>query len=250
MRVSVRSVVWFLSAAFVCSTATHFGASVSAQRKTVWSGVFTPEQADRGKKDYELYCASCHGPDMSGGDGPALVGNDFLRNWFEDDMNNLVDKVQARMPGDAPGSLSMKEATDLVSLLLQANGFPAGTTELPPDLSALSEIRIEGKDGPTPVPNFSLVVVVGCLTQGPDSQWIVTHGTEPLRTRDSAPTRHAADAAPPATGTQTFRLMDVASTRPENSRGRRVEVKGLLMRQPTGPALNVTSIQSVSPNCP
>ncbi len=143
----------------------------------------------------------------------------------------------------------MKESAEIVSYLLEANQFPAGSAELPADLKALAKIRIEAKDGPGPVPTFSLVSVVGCLGQGADAQWTVTQATEPQRTRESAPTPRAPDAPVPALGTQTFRLLDVASAKPDASKGKRVEVKGLLMRQPTGAALNVTSIQAVAPSC-
>jgi hypothetical protein len=216
--------------------------------RSVWSGVYTTGQADRGKKEYDLSCLSCHGPDLRGADGPALVGDEFLRNWLEDDVRSLVDKVHARMPADAPGSLSVSESIDTVSYLLQVNGFPPGSGELPSDVAALSAIRIEGKNGPAPVPNFSLVLVVGCLTQT-DTQWLVTRGTDPMRTRDSAPTVGTGALASAPLGTQTFRLMDVTSARPENYKGNKVEVKGLLMRQPAGTLLNVTSIQAIASSC-
>ncbi len=239
-----------VAASAVLACVVAMAPTAVAQRKTVWSGIYTAAQAAQGKRDYDLHCAGCHGTELGGLEGPPLAGGDFLRNWIEDDLHNLVDKVQTRMPGDAPGSLSLKESTDIVSYMLEANQFPAGTTELPADLKALESIRIEAREGPGPVPNFSLVSVIGCLAQGTDAQWSVTHATEPLRTRESAPTLRAADAPIPVLGTQTFRLLDVVSAKPDASRGRRVEVKGLLMRQPTGPALNVTSIQSVGPPCP
>jgi cytochrome c553 len=217
--------------------------------KTVWSGVYTTGQAARGKDEYETHCSSCHGAELGGMDAPPLVGEGFLRNWLEDDMRSLVDKVHTRMPGDAPGSLSYRDSTDIVSYLLEMNQFPAGSEELPENPTALAAIRIEGKTGPGPVPNFSLVRVVGCLIQTADAQWMILHGTEPSRTRESAATRQAADAPAPALGSQTFRLMDAATVRPESSSGRIVEVKGLLMRQPAGITLNVTSIQTVGPAC-
>jgi hypothetical protein len=217
--------------------------------KSVWSGVYTTGQAARGKKEYDLSCIGCHGPDLRGADGPTLIGADFLRNWLEDELRSLVDKVHTRMPADAPGSMSASESTDTVTYLLQANGFPPGAEELPSDAAALSAIRIEGKDGPAPVPNFSLVLVVGCLTQTADTQWIVTRGTEPVRTRDTAPTAGTTALAGAPLGTLTVRLMDVTSARPENYKGHKVEVKGLLMRQPAGTLLNVTSMQTVASSC-
>jgi mono/diheme cytochrome c family protein len=214
-------------------------------RKTVWSGVYTEGQAARGKGVYDASCSSCHGPELGGLDGPALAGSDFLRNWLEDDLNSLYLKIHRRMPADAPGSLSERETVDVLSYLLRANDFPAGTQELTPDERVLSAIRVENKGGPGPVPNFSLVRVVGCLSQRPDAQLVLTRGTDPARTRESAPDAPLAPgAATTALGTQTFQLMDVAASRPENFKGQVVEVKGLLMRQPEGTRLNVTSLHA------
>lgn len=218
--------------------------------RTVWSGVFTEEQALRGKAVYDASCSSCHGPELGGLDGPALAGNDFLRNWLEDDLGSLFAKVHRRMPADAPGSLSERETVDVVSYLLKMNEFPIGSQELPPDERALNAIRVENKSGPGPVPNFSLVRVVGCLIQRPDSSWVLTHGTDPLRTRESAPDPAATSADTPALGTQTFQLMDIGASRPENYKGQIVRVKGLLMRQPEGTRLNVTSLQASGSTCP
>jgi mono/diheme cytochrome c family protein len=222
----------------------------AAEKRSVWSGVYAVEQAARGRMEYEQACGGCHGLELGGGDGPALVGEPFLRNWIEDDVSNLVNKVHQRMPGDNPGSLSLQQATDLVAFLFEENGFPSGATEMPSDLAALARLRIQDKSGPGPVPNFALVLVAGCLTQGADAQWTLTSGTEPARTRDSAPNVRPPTAAPPTLGTQTFKLMDVAPLRPQSAAGHLIEAKGLLMRQPTGTAINVTSIQSVSARCP
>ena len=211
--------------------------------RTVWAGVYTEEQAGRGKAVYDATCSSCHGPELGGLDGPAQAGNDFLRNRLEDDLNSLYDKIHRRMPGDAPGSLSPRETVDVVSYLLRMNEFPAGAQELTPDERTLSAIRVENKSGPGPVPNFSLVRVVGCLTQRPDKEWVLTRGTDPVRTRESAPDAAAAPG-PTVFGSQTFQLMEVASSKPENYKGQVVRVKGLLMRQPEGTRLNVTSLQA------
>ena len=231
------------------------GSAMAAQgappvARTVWSGVYTEEQAGRGKAIYDASCSSCHGPELAGLDGPALAGNDFLRNWLEDNLNSLVVKVHRRMPADAPGSLSERETIDVVSFLLRANEFPAGSQELTPDERMLSAIRVENKSGPGPVPNFSLVLVVGCLRQRPDSAWVLTRGTDPVRTRESGPDPAAAAGRAATLGSQTFQLRDVASSRPENYKGQIVGVKGLLMRQPEGMRLNVTSLQASGSTCP
>jgi hypothetical protein len=187
---------------------------------------------------------------LGGVDGPPLAGSDFLRNWLEDDLNSLFRKVQDRMPGDAPGSLPENVSLDIIAFLLQANEFPSGAEELTPVGAVLSAIRIQSKDGPGPVPNFSLVRVVGCLTQDEKAQWIVTRGTEPVRARDGSPSGNASAVLATSLGAQTFRLMDAAASRPENHKGEKVEVKGLLMRQADVTVLNVTSVQTGGSACP
>ena len=48
---------------------------------SVWDGVYTDEQAKRGTPLYSQFCASCHGPDLTGGEmAPALAGGDFSSN--------------------------------------------------------------------------------------------------------------------------------------------------------------------------
>src|SRR5262249_48808017 len=102
------------------------GATAAQQSsRSVWSGVYTDEQAARGKATYDLSCTACHGPTLGGVDGPPLVGNDFLRNWLEDDLNALLRKVHDRMPADAPGSLPENVSLDVIAYVLQANEFPS-----------------------------------------------------------------------------------------------------------------------------
>jgi mono/diheme cytochrome c family protein len=221
----------------------------AASPRTVWSGVYTEAQAARGKEDYEVSCAACHGPDLGGGDGPALVGDQFLRNWLEDDVNSLFRKIHDRMPGDGPGTLPETVSLDITAYIMQANEFPAGANELALDAAALSAIRIEEKTGPGPVPNFSLVKVVGCLAQDAASRWVVTRATEPVRARETAGSAPAAITAAPL-GSQTFSLMDAAASGAEAHKGEKVEVKGLLMRGPAETVLNVTSLLATGSACP
>ena len=47
-------------------------------RKTVWDGVFTAAQAERGRDAYAVHCVSCHADDLRGMGGPALKGQEFM----------------------------------------------------------------------------------------------------------------------------------------------------------------------------
>ena len=52
---------------------------IKIAKKTVWDGVFTAVQADRGKENYlSGRCGGCHKLDLTGDRGPALKGEDFI----------------------------------------------------------------------------------------------------------------------------------------------------------------------------
>jgi len=113
--------------------ATGIGrAVVTAQsEKTVWSGIYTSEQATRGKDKAVAACGACHGAMLNGGDlAPTLSGNNFIGHWYDAKLSELVTKINTTMPADAPGSLKPDEYADIVAYILQANGFPAGQQAL------------------------------------------------------------------------------------------------------------------------
>ena len=113
---------------------------------TVWAGVYTDEQAKRGEAVAAKLCTSCHGPDLSGGEaGPALVGLEFIGNWNALSTADFFDRVHATMPADAPGTLTPQQTSDVMAYVLKLNKYPAGQTELPTDLAALKNIKIEGQ---------------------------------------------------------------------------------------------------------
>lgn len=117
-----------------------------AQTRTVLDGVYTAEQAKRGQAAYAEQCASCHLDDLSGTDrGPPLAGDPFMNNWVDLTVGDLFERAYRTMPQDRPGTLMPETTADILALVLQANGFPAGTTELPADAAALKGIVIKRK---------------------------------------------------------------------------------------------------------
>ena len=115
-----------------------------ARGESVWDGVYTPGQADRGKALYAQNCASCHGATLDGGGAaPPLAGADFKTNWSGQTAGDLFEKTQTTMPADKPGKLSPEQTADILAFLLASNAFPAGSEELPTDAVALATIRIE-----------------------------------------------------------------------------------------------------------
>jgi mono/diheme cytochrome c family protein len=111
---------------------------------SVWDGVYTPGQADRGKALYVQHCASCHGAKLDGsGTAPPLAGTDFKGNWNGQTADDLFEKIQTSMPADQPGSLSREQNADILAFLFTSNAFPAGSKDLPSDAAALAKIRFE-----------------------------------------------------------------------------------------------------------
>ena len=116
---------------------------VSAQDKTVWSGIFTAEQAARGKEKATAECSACHGMTLTGDLAPALVGADFIDHWYDARLGELAQRIQNTMPQSAPGTLKAEEYADIIAYLLSANGFPAGSDTLAmTPVDALDAIKI------------------------------------------------------------------------------------------------------------
>src|SRR5687767_10523531 len=120
-------------------------AQAAATPVSVWSGVYTDEQAKRGEAVSNKLCTSCHGPELSGGEaGPTLVGLEFTGNWNNLTVLDFYDRVHTTMPADAPGTMTPRQATDVIAYVFKLNKYPAGKTELPTDVALLKGIKIEG----------------------------------------------------------------------------------------------------------
>jgi mono/diheme cytochrome c family protein len=117
--------------------------------RTVLDGVYSDEQAARGKKLYVASCASCHQEGLTGADlAPALKGDDFILKWAGLSMQDLFTKIATTMPADAPATLTPEINADITAFILQANKFPAGHDELKPEASLLKGIAITPKPAP------------------------------------------------------------------------------------------------------
>jgi len=214
---------------------------------TVWDGVYAAAQAQRGNAAYLEKCAGCHKDDLSGYQG--VLKNSFMRLWREDNLRNLYTIIKNTMPRSAPASLSDGTYLDIVTFILQANDFPAGTHEL--TMEALPNIQIEEKSGKLEVPDGTLVDVIGCLLQNSDSSWVLNLASEPIRTRDpnnsSVGQLKAWEAKP--LGTRKFGLMDAAVYHPESLKGHKTEAKGFLIKKPSDDRINLTSLQTTESIC-
>lgn len=119
------------------------GAALAQSRGGTGTGRYTAEQAAAGARTYAITCAMCHGTRLEGrGEIPALTGR-FVANWAGRPVADLFAYVSQAMPQHAPASLTAEQNAQLVALLLQANGVPAGQRELPADEAALQRIMFD-----------------------------------------------------------------------------------------------------------
>lgn len=125
-------------------TAAAMPPSAQAQTKqSVWDGVYTDAQADRGAGQYTQHCAMCHGAALEGnGESPPLIGQ-FIPNWAGTTLDELTDKIIVTMPLNAPGTLRPAIAADILAFLLKSNNFPDGSKELGSEMDALKTISFD-----------------------------------------------------------------------------------------------------------
>ena len=117
-----------------------------AARRSIWDGVYTDVQANRGEREYGRTCEHCHGASLEGDAGreiPPLVSDSFMRGWDGKNLKQLFELMSRSMPADNRGSLSARTYTDLIAYLLRANEVPAGTSALPDTAPALEPIVFE-----------------------------------------------------------------------------------------------------------
>jgi len=115
--------------------AAQSGATPCADAVTTKSGIYTAEQAARGKDVYAGSCKSCHTAESH-------TGPTFEAIWNKRSLADLYGFIRDRMPKNEPGSLSAQEYADVVAYLMRMNRMPTGNHELPADSTALKDIRI------------------------------------------------------------------------------------------------------------
>ena len=161
MIVQLRNLILTIGLAIAGLTLAGTAVAQQGFSKTVWDGVYTPEQAVRGEAAYAQRCGQCHGGQLNGtGEAPALVGGEFISHYNEMSLGDLFDRVRTTMPMDNPQSLGREEYADILAFLLKANSFPAGEQALDRRSEVLAMIAFvaekpktaeaKGADAPTP----------------------------------------------------------------------------------------------------
>jgi S-disulfanyl-L-cysteine oxidoreductase SoxD len=121
-------------------------AQADTPAKTTQDGVYSDDQAARGKTQYSQSCATCHLDDLSGsGQALPLAGDAFMQSWEGQTVGDLFEVIHDTMPQDKPGTLTPEVTSDVIAYILKFNKFPAGKTDLPSDSAALKGILISSK---------------------------------------------------------------------------------------------------------
>jgi hypothetical protein len=132
-------------------------ATLSAEEPT--TGVFTSEQAEAGRADYDRTCGRCHTPSLLGRNGdpselppldslsaddqkfirnrgfvfvPPLAGKEFLDRWGDSTAAELIARFQITVDDGFFGFTNITDETtvNITAYVLQVNGAKAGSQEL------------------------------------------------------------------------------------------------------------------------
>jgi cytochrome c5 len=106
---------------------------------SVRDGVFTENQAARGRQTFETTCRSCHTL-------AEHTGNRFAAKWEGASVVDIFDVISNTMPEGNPGSLTAEEYVSVIAYFLMETGYRGGKQDLPADRAALAKIRIEAPD--------------------------------------------------------------------------------------------------------
>lgn len=137
VRVSIAVLLAALVSAIAASAASRPGPPAGqAAGKSARAGVYSADQALRGRKVFREKCAACHPPEF-------FTDGVFLDTWSGQTAHALFTTIRTTMPQETPGSLRRQEYADVLAYLLQLNKLPVGKVELAPTDDALKRVTIE-----------------------------------------------------------------------------------------------------------
>jgi mono/diheme cytochrome c family protein len=121
----VKCEVYLLSLACLVMAVTC--AAAQDEPRTVWDGIYTIEQAERGQGLVDEYCAVCHGKNLRGSQGaPAIAGVALLYLWDGRTLGELLETISTTIPPGQGGALTDQEYVDVLAIMLQRSDFPTG----------------------------------------------------------------------------------------------------------------------------
>lgn len=141
------------AAVLVATTATLLAAPrAEAQPRSTMAGVYTADQAVKGREVFNSNCLGCHTT-------ASHQGTAFQLKWFGRPLYDLYDYLSQAMPKAAPGSLTEDEYVWVTAYILRLNGMPPGRTELNAEPTWLKAVRVDSTAtravGAPPAPQLS-----------------------------------------------------------------------------------------------
>jgi len=249
----MRRGAWFAGTLVALALLSSPGSGLRAQtaEPRIWQGVYSEEQAARGRDHFNNVCIRCHQADLGGStEAPALKGDRFYSSFEQEPIDRLYLKARDTMPPNFGVNVDAQGKLDIITFILKMNGYPSGPNELKIASEDLATALILRKGEQPKVQNFSLVQTVGCLTQGAGNTWVLTRTAEPVSTREDTPTPQGLEAAAKRSlGTGTFRLLNSAPFKPATHVGQKVDVRGLVLVDGADSRLTVTSLQMAAASC-
>src|SRR5437762_14028953 len=117
--------------------------STASAGLTTLTGVYTMDQATRGRTVFLGMCRDCHTPEEQSGDK-------FAKRWLGRALGDMYEYLITEMPKNDPGSLSPDEYADVMAYMLRIDAMPVGTRGLAADGAARekSERARETPDAP------------------------------------------------------------------------------------------------------
>ncbi len=112
--------------------------TLRAQAATVstMTGVYTVEQATKGKEVFNGSCSGCH-------TSASHSGAEFATRWMGKLLWDFYDYVATTMPTSAPATLTEDEYVWVTAYVLKLNGMPPGERVLSADTALLKGLRLD-----------------------------------------------------------------------------------------------------------
>ena len=136
----MRRFLPFCLAVALLAFAVPAAAQNGGEERSASEGVYTKAQAARGKATFGETCGNCHSTSQ-------FKGETFRMQWDGRTVKDLFSQLRSTMPIDNPGGLTAREYAAVIAYVLELNGFPAGSAQLPAAAEPLARIRIETGGG-------------------------------------------------------------------------------------------------------
>jgi mono/diheme cytochrome c family protein len=122
--------------AILCSSVVARAQTASV--RSTRDGIFSAEQAQRGRAGFLWNCMECHELEEYTAAGAYLEEMEGKTVW------EVFEFIWSEMPEDNPSWLKPAQYADILAYILSVYGMPAGVEDLPTDKGTLEDIVVQG----------------------------------------------------------------------------------------------------------